>query len=247
MEESVSDTSGTPNGISDDQEPSLSGWNLSAIFYAWSYGPLAHQLDTDVFTYLGDRIDGAIVADCGCGPGVVTRKFLSKGAAKILAIDVSAKMLEQVGNDPRIVPLEATFESQPLDRLRETHAQEGYDIVLFKRSLYMERSLAIELLKNAHGHLRPGGVITVVHPEKSLRRYAFGSPVRLHRHTPYHLFNRTISRTAVLLGIESYTLHTGDELIELAGEVAGPEHVEPIPTGQQAFNMVAIRKTQTGN
>lgn len=218
----------------------LSGWNLTARIYSWTSGPLSHPLDSDLLSYLGNATEGAVVADCGCGPGMVSRRLVAKGAAKVCAIDVSSEMLEQVGEDPRIVTLQSTMEDLPLDKLRESEARDGFDLVLFKRSLYMNRSEALEVLKNAYGHLRPGGRIVVVHPEKKLGPYIFGSPLRLRRYTIPHLVNRTSNRLGVLLGVEKYALYTREELIALAGEVAGPERVELIPSTQQAFNLVAI-------
>lgn len=219
----------------------LSGWNLTARIYAWTSGPLSHPLDSDLMAYLGDSIKGAVVADCGCGPGLATRRMVSEGAEKVCAIDVSREMLEHIGQDPRIVTLQSTMESRPLDRLRENEIEDGFDLVLFKRSLYMHRAEALEVLKNAYGYLRPGGRIVVVHPEKKLGPYFFGSPRRLRSHTIPHIINRTSNRLGVLLGVEKYELYTREELLTLAGEVAGPQQVEVIPSGQQAFNMVAIR------
>ncbi|MFN7145111.1 MAG: class I SAM-dependent methyltransferase, partial [Myxococcota bacterium] len=63
-------------------------WEISARFYRRTYGPLAHGLDDQLFAVLGD-VTGKVVADVGCGPGVVVRKFLERGAAKVYAIDVS--------------------------------------------------------------------------------------------------------------------------------------------------------------
>ena len=223
---------------------SLKGWDISAKTYSLSYGPLAHRLDSNLFEYLGNRVEGAVVADLGCGPGIVARKFAESGARKIYAIDISEKMLAQVGDHTRIVIRQATMEVNPLDSIREEDpdASDGFDIVLFKRSLYMERPAAIRILRNAYSHLRSGSCIAIIHPEKRIGRYAFGHPPRLHLYTPYNLFNRLLSRIGVRLGIEKYTLHTREELVDLAGEVAGPEAVELIPTRQSSFNMLAIHK-----
>ncbi len=224
--------------------PSLKGWDLSALTYSLTYGPLAHRLDSDVINYLGESIEGASVVDLGCGPGIVTRKFIDQGAARVFAVDVSDKMLEQIGNHPRVVTLQATMESRPIDTLLEREGGEGtgVDVVLFKRSLYMNRRAAIEVLRDSYSRLSPGGCIVIVHPEKSLRRYAFGDPPRLRSCTLYHLFNRTISRLAELFGMESYTLHTKEELRSLAAEVAGEEQVRSIPSMQNSFNLLAIHK-----
>src|SRR5512145_2616705 len=78
------------------------GWDVSALLYEKTYGPLSHQLDEDVFSFLGDRLRGAVVVDSGSGPGVVTRKFAERGAAKVFAIDGSAAMLRRVPRHPAI-------------------------------------------------------------------------------------------------------------------------------------------------
>jgi SAM-dependent methyltransferase len=220
----------------------LTGWDLSALAYARTYGPLSHQLDDDLLAYLGDRIHGAIVADCGCGPGVVAQKLVSNGVARVFAIDASGRMLRQITRDPRIVPLQATMESLPLDRLRREHAPGGFDLILFKRSLYMERSAALAVLGNAYENLRPGGCIAIIHPEKSLPRYLFGSTPRVGRYTAYHLLNRAVSLIGQFLAVESYARYTRIDLLHLAASVAGMQRVDPIPSRQRAFNLVAIRR-----
>lgn len=220
----------------------LTGWDLSALAYTWTYGPLSHQLDRDLFTYLGDGIKGAMVADCGCGPGVVAHKLVSQGAAKVFAIDASGQMLRRIPRNYRVVPVQATMESLPLDRLRREHATDGFDLVLFKRSLYMERPAAIAVLANAYENLRPGGCIAIIHPEKTLSRYLLGATPRIGRHTAYHLFNRTVSLIGEFVGVESYARYTRSELIYLTASVAGMQRVEPIPSRQRAFNLVAMRR-----
>src|SRR5215471_20942639 len=73
----------------------LWAWHLSALVYEWSYIQVAHQIDEDFLDYLGERMVGAVVADCGCGPGVVTEKLLQAGAARVVAIDANASMIER--------------------------------------------------------------------------------------------------------------------------------------------------------
>ncbi len=220
----------------------LLAWTVSGYFYSWSYGPLAHQLDDDVLSAMGGALAGATVADCGCGPGVVTAKLVAAGAGHVYAIDANSKMLSQVQPDARVTILKATMESLPLDGLRGPEGEPILDLVLFKRSLYMTPDVAVPILKHCYAALRPGGRIVIVHPERSVLRYAFGSPVRLHRHTPYHLFNRTISKLRELAGVESYTVHTGPELLALARAIAPEARVEPVPSAQEAFNIVAIQR-----
>lgn len=194
--------------------------------------------------YLDGSIRGAVVADCGCGPGLATRRMVLEGASKVCAIDASREMLALIEDDTRIVKLQSTMEERPLDKLRECEAPEGFDLVLFKRSLYMNTPEALEILNNAFGHLRPGGCLVVVHPEKKLRPYFFGSPPWFHSYTIPHIINRTSNRLGVLMGVEKYQLYTREELTALAEEVAGCVEVEAIPSCQQSFNMVAIRNSE---
>jgi SAM-dependent methyltransferase len=218
---------------------SLWAWNISALFYARTYGPLAHALDDDVLRHLGpDGVRGKVVLDAGCGPGVVARKLAAAGAAKVICADVAAGMLEQLGEHPALLPVQTALVSGTLRTLAAEHAPEGVDLVLFKRSLYHPSPEAEAILRDALSILRPGGRVVVVHPERSLVPYAFGRPARLRRHTPYHLFNRTISRLGVALGGEQYTLYTQGELLALAHKVAS--RVQPIPSAQHAFNLVAL-------
>jgi 2-polyprenyl-3-methyl-5-hydroxy-6-metoxy-1,4-benzoquinol methylase len=219
----------------------LQGWNISALFYAKTYGPLAHQLDDELFAYLGASLRGAVVADCGCGPGVVSEKLAARGAARVFAIDVSPQMLKQVPTLPQIKTIQAVVEDGVLRRLKETEASAGFDLILFKRSLYQDKPQALRVLRDAFECLRPGGRIVVIHPEGALLRYAFGAPMRLQRHSLYHLFNRSISLFGVVTGLEKYALYTRAELLSLAREVAGGQLEEPA-SQQQAFNLVAICK-----
>ncbi len=213
-------------------------WEISARFYRRTYGPVAHGLDDQLFERLGD-VRGAVVADVGCGPGVVSRKFVDRGAARVYAIDVSPAMLAQVGDDPRIVPVQARLEDDPLPGLAADAG--GFDVVLFKRSLYQPRPGARATLWAARRALRPDGALCVIHPEASLLRYAFGDPPRLRSHTPYHLFNRGISTLGVLAGGEDYEVYTRDALVALVSEVADGARVEVHDGLSAAFNMVILR------
>ena len=72
------------------------GWNISAVLYRFSYIQITHQLDEEMFTCLGDQLKGAIVADCGCGPGRLAEKLLERGAAQVFAIDHNMSMICQL-------------------------------------------------------------------------------------------------------------------------------------------------------
>jgi SAM-dependent methyltransferase len=222
-------------------------WYISSLFYRLSYVRIAHQLDEDLFAYLGDRTQGAVVADCGCGPGLVAAKFLEQGASQIFAIDVNDSMLYQTRSRltdaidrGRAVVVHRAFDARLFADLQERFLDgRGFDIILFKRSLYVRPEQASSILRAGAKALNPGGIIAVVHGDRSLRRYAFGSGQKMMTYTPFHLFNRCMSLIGDKLGIGRYTLYTRDELLDLM-RVALPDlRVESIPTRQWAYNLVA--------
>ena len=91
-------------------------WYVSAVLYRYSYIGIANQVDKDLFEYLGNRLSGILVADCGCGPGQLTEKLLARGAGQILAIDHNISMLRQVESrlpqairDERVITIHSRF------------------------------------------------------------------------------------------------------------------------------------------
>ena len=226
----------------------LWAWHLSALVYEWSYIQVAHQIDEDFLDYLGERVVGAVVADCGCGPGVVTEKLLQAGAARVVAIDANASMIERAKArlakrvaTGKVVVCQTSHEASALAGIcQQALGGHGFDIVLFKRSLYMPRQRALLTLRQAAAALRARGMIVVVHPERALWRYAFAPPFGLTSYTPLHLVNRTISRVLEWCGIEEYTLYTCRELLALLREAVPEAHVERLPSQQRPYNLIAL-------
>lgn len=225
-------------------------WGISSLFYRFSYVRIAHQVDEDLFAYLADITDGAVVADCGCGPGVTAQKFLDQGAAHVFAVDLAPGMLRQAA-----IRLEAPLKAGQVELVRRSfddwfghdlprHDGRGpiFDIILFKRSLYNTRERAVPLLRKALKFLKPEGVLAIIHPEKSLLKYCFGPGLAPQRHTLYHLLNRTWSSVGAIMGIGEYTVHSQAELLKLARKAAGALSVQAIPTRQQSYNLIAITK-----
>ena len=227
----------------------LWAWNLSALVYEWSYIHVAHQTDADFLHYLGERVVGATVADCGCGPGVVAEKLLAAGAARVVAIDANASMIgkararlaKAIAAGQALVR-HASHEGETLTCLRQKElGGRGFDIVLFKRSLYMPRPRALLTLRQAAATLHARGVMVVVHPERSLSRYAFAPPFGLTPYTLFHLCNRVLSRLAEWCGMEEYTLYSRCELLSLLGEAVPEARVECIPSRQRPYNLAALQ------
>ena len=227
----------------------LWAWHLSALFYEKAYINVAHQTDDDVFTYLGPRVVGATVIDCGCGPGVVTEKFLQAGASKLVAIDANAGMLGKAKTrlrkaieEGRVLLQQTSHEGQTLPRLcQQELGGQGVDVILFKRSLYMPRPRALETIRSAASALNNQGVIIIIHPERSLFRYAFAPPIGVAWHTLFHLGNRVASRFAEWCGMEEYTLYSRDELLSLLHEAVPDAKVELIPSRQRPYNLAALQ------
>jgi SAM-dependent methyltransferase len=232
-----------------EEQRRLWAWHLSALVYEWSYIHVAHQIDEDFLDYLGKRVVGAVVADCGCGPGVVAEKLLHAGAARVVAIDTNARMIERVKTrlekrvaTGKVLVCHASHEAETLARVRQQAlAGRGFDIVLFKRSLYMPRQRALLTLRRAAAALHTRGMIVVVHPERSLVRYAFAPPFGLTSYTPFHLVNRAISRLLEGCGMEEYTLYTCAELLALLREAVPEAQVKRLPSQQRPYNLVALQ------
>lgn len=225
-------------------------WHVSARFYRRTYLRIAHQLDQELFAYLGQRTRGAIVVDCGCGPGVVAEKFVQHGAARVLAIDVNPGMVRQT--QQRLAAAVVAGQAEIMQRLVDPalfdelrqRQPDGIDLILFKRSLYDRPEQSLLTLRAALGCLRPGGALVVIHAERSLWRYAFGPRLRPTRYTAYHLFNRAVSRLGEWLGVGRYTLYSEAELLALLRVSAGARPIDPIPSRQRAYHLLAIRNTE---
>lgn len=230
------------------QERRLWAWDISALVYERAYIRVAHQTDDDLLAHLGSSVLGATVADCGCGPGVVSEKLLRAGASFVVALDTNAGMVEKarrrLANDIADGRSVVRRQSHAGDALVQVAAEvlngRGFDMILFKRSLYMPRAQALHTLQSAAAALRAGGAVVVVHPERRLRRYAFALPFGVTSYTLFHLFNRAISRLAERFGAEEYTLYARDELLALLRDAVPSASVEVIPSRQRPYNLVAM-------
>ncbi len=226
-------------------------WQVSSIFYRFSYIQLAHQLDEEMFAYLGSRVRDAVVADCGCGPGIVTEKFAYRGARCIFAVDTNEAMLQQMqhrlaaaGMLERVITVHQPFTPGLFAQLcPQIMNGNGFDIILFKRSLYLPTEQAVTVLKEAVASLHHQGVLVLIHGERSWQKYAFGPQGEFASYSLYHLFNRVVSLLGEKLGGGSYTLYTRQELGGLLKSTFPQNRVERIPSQQQAYNLFAIFKS----
>ena len=219
--------------------------SLPARAASWLYIRVAHQVDIDFLTYLGERVVGATVADCGCGPDT-TEKLLQAGATRVVAIDLNPTMIEKAKMQLAKLlgtgqyALQGSHEADALAYLHQTTLEEKrFDIVLFKRSLYMPRPRALRTLRQAASMLQANGVLVIVHPERSLR-YAFAPPFGITSYTLFHLCNRAASRAMEWCGAEEYTLYSGKELLALLHEAVPEARVELLPSRQRPYNLAVL-------
>ena len=228
-------------------------WNVSSLFYRRVAQDESRLADSALFGFLGGRVWGSVVADCGSGPGELAEEFLRRGAAKVLAIDSNPRM-NKLAQD-RLRNWEGKgrlrtvfFDHGNLGNLSRTLPNcTGFDIIVFKRSLYARKPKACLTIREAANALRNDGVLVLIHPERSFMRYAFGHPPRLRNSTPFHVFNRTVSAVAARLGIGGYQLYSCGQLLDLLAE-AGLEMRQAgvIESHQAAYNLVYYEKKSQG-
>lgn len=220
-------------------------WDVSAYVYRHTYDAAAHWVDDRAIAAVRDVIDGGVVVDAGCGPGVVVPRFLHAGARRVLAVDISRAMLERVPESTSVTKVAADLQPGAFEALRRQHAPSGFDLVWFKRSLYHDDSTAVALLRDAYGSLRAGGQIVVIHPESSLRRYVFdvrGDRSHFASYTVYHAFNRLISEVLSSLAVHTYRHRTAADLLDIGRAVSPHARVRLIKTGISAFNTLLIER-----
>jgi len=222
---------------------------VSALTYQWTYVRVAHRADEDLFAFLGDRLPGSRVLDCGCGPGMLAEKLARQGVEHLVAVDADASMVRQARR--RLAPaLSAGTVDVVHARVDECFFRDGgraFDLVVFKRSLYAPPPAAVATLQAAVAAIEPPGLVVVVHPERSLRRYAFGRPPRLRGHSAFHLLNRFVSRLAARLGLGDYQVYTSGELRDLLAQAAPGRPIRAAPTSQDAYNIAAIMVDQSSS
>src|SRR5579871_2669217 len=101
------------------------------------------------------------VLDLGCGMGQFARYCIDRGAAQVVGVDVSERMLEVARSEnahPQIDYLRAALEDLQLPEAR-------FDLVVSSLTLHYVEDYA-GLVRKVHGWLRPGGafLFSVEHP-----------------------------------------------------------------------------------
>lgn len=220
-------------------------WYLSAIAYRFTDTAPSRAVDGAILGYLGDRLDGARVLDCGCGPGGLAAQFAGGEPERLLAVDANPGMVLQARRRLGVDKANTVAEVRRafVDARFYESLGECFDVIVFKRSLYATPDAAAATVRSAFEVIAPGGVVIVAQPERRLRRYAFGQrPPYLQPHSAFHLVNRLLSRVAVALRISDYSDLTLDELIALMRGAAPEAEIDVVPSPQWAYALVAMRR-----
>lgn len=99
------------------------------------------------------NLNGLTILDLGCGFGEHCKGFIEKGAAKVVGIDISEKMLEVAkaeNSDPKI-----TYLNMPMEDLDKI--DEKFDLVVSSLAIHYVEDFA-GLIRNINNLLKPGGL-----------------------------------------------------------------------------------------
>lgn len=105
-----------------------------------------------LFSLLAD-LEGKVILDLGCGYGDHCAEFIRQGAAKVVGVDISSKMLavaEEENSHPGI-----TYLNMPMERIDEL--DEAFDIVVSSLALHYVEDFQ-GLVKNIFALLKQDGI-----------------------------------------------------------------------------------------
>lgn len=141
--------------------------------------PWRDRLETYSFVKLIGDLRGKRVADIACGSGHFTRRLKRAGAAQVVGMDVSERMVEMARESEASEPL--GIEYRVVD-VKEIVPQEDFDLAVSAWLLVYARSRA-ELAEMCNGlacWLRPGGRFVTLTTNPGV--YHFDSPADYHKY-----------------------------------------------------------------
>lgn len=141
-------------------------------------GELAHKpFDCELLNSFAEQTtDTGLVADVGCGPGMVTQYLADRGVT-VVGLDLSTRMLEQA---KRLHPA-LQFRTQDLTRL-EVMDNEWAGIVALYSLIHLPREEVENVLRDFFRVLQPGGLLLLGFHVGTETRHAsdwWGQPVDL--------------------------------------------------------------------
>ena len=121
----------------------------------WDHAPEKYELREELTTLMGIS-PNSVIADIGCGTGVMFEHLLKTDPAKIIAVDLSSEMLRSAKarfNEPRIEYIHGDFLNAELPKL---------DAVVFFNS-YPHFPDKPAVAKKAAQVLKNGGALIIAH------------------------------------------------------------------------------------
>jgi SAM-dependent methyltransferase len=126
----------------------------------WAYSPAYIAWMTRSILDRAAIRPGQVVADIGCGTGLYSRELAAAGATVICA-DPSQAMLDQLSDDPALVPARAS--AQDIAEHRVTLPAENLDAIVIKEAIHhVPPSERQAVLRGLAALLAPGGRIIIV-------------------------------------------------------------------------------------
>ena len=119
---------------------------------------LPKGLNIDVHTYfhlLGD-IAGKSILDLGCGEGFYPRKFKQKGAATVVGVDISEKMIELARQEEAREPLGIEYIVRDVLELGKIGS---FDLVVasYLLNYAQTKEQLLQMCQTIYANLKPGG------------------------------------------------------------------------------------------
>ncbi|MDJ0736670.1 MAG: class I SAM-dependent methyltransferase [Nostocaceae cyanobacterium] len=119
---------------------------------------LPKGLNVDVHTYFNllGNLAGKSILDLGCGEGFYTRKFKHKGAAIVVGVDISPKMIELARQEEGKEPLGIEY---IVGDVMELGKIGSFDFVVASYLLNhaQTKEELLKMCQTIHANLRPGG------------------------------------------------------------------------------------------
>lgn len=146
----------------------------------WAYSPeFTGWLDGHIAARLTPR-PGERVADIGCGTGLYARGLAAR-AGRVVCVDPSVRMLDQIPYDRAFIPVRASLEDLASGAARLPY--DRYDAVLAKEVLHHAEDTAAAL-RGLAGLMAPGGRLLIVMLPPTLDYPLFDAALRRYESHP---------------------------------------------------------------
>lgn len=137
---------------------------LLAAHYAWMVGPFADKVAAEKarLQALGMGAGGGLAIDLGCGPGYQAFALAELGYRRILAVDTSERLLNELRMHLCAEPIEPIrHDMRRLDELVDGKASDCITCMGDTLTHLSSRDEVATLFKSMHAALAPGGALAL--------------------------------------------------------------------------------------